>query len=124
MPGLGTIINVIGIILGGILGLLFGNRLGQRVRDTIMAGCGVSVMCLGVGGALSKMLIVQDGVLTAGGTMMMNRPLIDLIAAHGNSLRALVKYFDDMTPEQILGVNTPEQLKQIEAYLRARGLDK
>ena len=71
MPGLGTIINVIGIVLGGILGLLFGNRLGQRVRDTIMAGCGVSVMFLGIGGALSKMLIVQDGVLTAGGTMMM-----------------------------------------------------
>ncbi len=30
-----------------------------------------------------------------------------IIAAHGNSLRALVKYFDDMTPEQILGVNIP-----------------
>ena len=30
-----------------------------------------------------------------------------IIAAHGNSLRALVKYFEDMTPEQILGVNIP-----------------
>lgn len=30
-----------------------------------------------------------------------------LIAAHGNSLRALVKYLDDMTPEQILKVNIP-----------------
>ena len=30
-----------------------------------------------------------------------------IIAAHGNSLRALVKYFDDMTPEQIIGVNIP-----------------
>lgn len=30
-----------------------------------------------------------------------------IIAAHGNSLRALVKYFDDMTPEQILEVNIP-----------------
>jgi len=30
-----------------------------------------------------------------------------LIAAHGNSLRALVKYFDNLTPEQILGVNIP-----------------
>ncbi len=30
-----------------------------------------------------------------------------IIAAHGNSLRALVKYFEDLTPEEILGVNIP-----------------
>lgn len=30
-----------------------------------------------------------------------------LVVAHGNSLRALVKYFDDLTPEEILGVNIP-----------------
>lgn len=30
-----------------------------------------------------------------------------IIAAHGNSLRALVKYFEDLTPEQILEINIP-----------------
>ncbi len=30
-----------------------------------------------------------------------------IIAAHGNSLRALVKYLDNLTPEEILGVNIP-----------------
>ncbi|WP_420323182.1 2,3-diphosphoglycerate-dependent phosphoglycerate mutase [Lachnoclostridium phytofermentans] len=30
-----------------------------------------------------------------------------LIAAHGNSLRALVKYIEDMSPEEILNVNIP-----------------
>ncbi|MBR5944001.1 MAG: 2,3-bisphosphoglycerate-dependent phosphoglycerate mutase, partial [Lachnospiraceae bacterium] len=30
-----------------------------------------------------------------------------VIAAHGNSLRALVKYFEDLTPDEILGVNIP-----------------
>lgn len=30
-----------------------------------------------------------------------------VIAAHGNSLRALVKYFDNMSPEEIMGVNIP-----------------
>ena len=30
-----------------------------------------------------------------------------LIAAHGNSLRALVMKFDNLTPEQIVGVNIP-----------------
>ena len=30
-----------------------------------------------------------------------------LIAAHGNSLRALVKYFDNLSKEEIIGVNIP-----------------
>ena len=30
-----------------------------------------------------------------------------LIAAHGNSLRALVKYLDDLTADEIMGVNIP-----------------
>lgn len=30
-----------------------------------------------------------------------------LIAAHGNSLRALVKYFDELSDEEIMGVNIP-----------------
>ena len=30
-----------------------------------------------------------------------------IIAAHGNSLRALVKYLDNLTPDEILGVNIP-----------------
>ena len=30
-----------------------------------------------------------------------------ILAAHGNSLRALVKYLDNLTPEEILEVNIP-----------------
>ena len=30
-----------------------------------------------------------------------------IIAAHGNSLRALVKYFDNISDEDIIGVNIP-----------------
>ena len=30
-----------------------------------------------------------------------------IIAAHGNSLRALVKYFDNLSDEEIIGVNIP-----------------
>lgn len=44
-----------------------------------------------------KDVIVPD--LKAGKTV--------LIAAHGNSLRSLVMYLDDLTPEQILEVNIP-----------------
>lgn len=30
-----------------------------------------------------------------------------LIAAHGNSIRALVKYFENLSPDEIMGVNIP-----------------
>jgi 2,3-bisphosphoglycerate-dependent phosphoglycerate mutase len=30
-----------------------------------------------------------------------------LVAAHGNSLRALIKYFDGMSDEEIVGENVP-----------------
>ena len=30
-----------------------------------------------------------------------------IIAAHGNSLRALVKYFDNISDDDIIGVNIP-----------------
>ena len=70
MAGLGTIVNVAGILLGGLCGLLFGKKLGQRVQDTLMAACGVGVLFLGIGGAMEQMLTISDGALTSGGTMM------------------------------------------------------
>jgi len=30
-----------------------------------------------------------------------------IVAAHGNSLRALVKYLDDISEEEIVGLNIP-----------------
>ncbi|MBQ2448418.1 MAG: DUF554 domain-containing protein [Peptococcaceae bacterium] len=71
MFGLGTIINVGGILLGGILGLVFGNRLEKRYQDTLMVATAVCVLFLGISGALQEMMTVFDGKLSSGGTMMM-----------------------------------------------------
>jgi 2,3-bisphosphoglycerate-dependent phosphoglycerate mutase len=56
-----------------------------------------------------------------------------LVAAHGNSLRALVKYLDDLTPEEIMKINIPtatplvyeldENLKPIKNYYLADEAD-
>ena len=37
----------------------------------------------------------------------MNRGEKVVIAAHGNTLRALVKYFDNLSEEQVLALNIP-----------------
>ena len=70
MPGLGTIVNVAAIVIGGLLGLLFGKRINSRVQETLIAACGISTLFLGIGGAMEKMLSVSDGRLVSGGTMV------------------------------------------------------
>ena len=66
MVGLGTIINVAGIVAGGLLGRLFGRFLTQRYQETLNRACGVSVLFIGLGGALEGMLRVGEGGLTSG----------------------------------------------------------
>jgi uncharacterized membrane protein YqgA involved in biofilm formation len=44
----GTIINVITVLIGGTIGLLFGSRLPDRVRDTVVAGLGLFTAVIGV----------------------------------------------------------------------------
>ena len=44
-----------------------------------------------------------------------------LVAAHGNSLRALVKYLDDIGDEEIVGLNIPTGMPlvyELDAELR------
>lgn len=71
MVGLGTIINCIAIMIAGILGLLFGSHLKESMQDSLMKANGVAVLFIGIGGALSKMLIIKNGTLETTGTMMM-----------------------------------------------------
>ena len=71
MIGIGTLINVGGIILGGLFGLLFGNFMKPRVQDTLMKANGLCVLFLGIAGTLEQMVSVSDGRLVSSGTMMM-----------------------------------------------------
>ena len=52
MHGLGTIVNVAAIVVGGLAGLLGGRRIPERLQKTLMSAMGVSVLFVGVSGAL------------------------------------------------------------------------
>jgi hypothetical protein len=64
----GTFINVAAILVGGALGLLFGARLPERVRQTVIAGLGLFVAAIGVQMAvkMKQPLIVLGGLLIGG----------------------------------------------------------
>ena len=71
MYGLGTIINTGAIIVGGILGLLFGKLIKERHRDTLCKTCGVAVLVIGLAGALKGMFSVgEDGSISSGGDLL------------------------------------------------------
>jgi uncharacterized membrane protein YqgA involved in biofilm formation len=76
----GTIINIITVLLGGALGLRFGSRLPERVRQTVVAGLGLFTAAIGlqmffktgnaivvlisllIGGLLGEWWRIEDGL--------------------------------------------------------------
>ena len=71
MPGLGTLINAAGIVLGGIIGMLAGKRIPERLRTLLTSVMGVSVIFIGAAGVLQRMLVIENGTLATQGSMMM-----------------------------------------------------
>ena len=61
MIGLGTIINTAMVIAGGIIGILFGKVIPERVQKTLLISNGLVVMFIGGGGAVAKMLKAAEG---------------------------------------------------------------
>lgn len=70
MPGLGTVINCIGVIGGGLLGLIVKKGLSERFQNILIQAVGLSVIFLGIIGTAEQMLIIRDGRLQSQGTMM------------------------------------------------------
>lgn len=71
MYGLGTIINTGAIVAGGLTGILFGRFLKENVQDTLSKCCGVSTLMIGIAGALEKMLTLENGAISGGGSMLL-----------------------------------------------------
>lgn len=71
MTGLGTVINAAAVVAGGLLGLKLKNGIKQNLQDIMMQACGVATIFIGGSGALSKMLVFQDGKFETQGTMLL-----------------------------------------------------
>lgn len=68
MIGTGTVVNVLAIIAGGLLGLLAKGRQKLRGQDGVIHALGLATMFIGAGSALCGMLAVSQGSLTTFGT--------------------------------------------------------
>ena len=71
MIGLGTIINALAIIAGGLCGMLFGKKIKDQLQTSMIMACGVCTLFIGISGTLVEMFSITDnGKITSTGTMM------------------------------------------------------
>lgn len=70
MIGLGTIINCVAILAGGILGLLFGRFLKEDMQDSLTKACGISTIFIAIAGALESMLRIEQDSLVSTGSLL------------------------------------------------------
>ena len=67
---IGTIINIVAILLGGMLGMMFGIKFPDRVRQTVIAGLGLFTAVIGVQMFLNtNNPIIVLGALLLGGVL-------------------------------------------------------
>lgn len=71
MFGLGTLINTGAVVAGGLLGVTLKKGIPESCKDILMQACGVSTIFIGIGGVLSKMLVVDNGSVGTQGTMLL-----------------------------------------------------
>ena len=68
--GIGTVINVLAIIGGGIVGLAGGRLMKQNYQDLVLRATAIAIMFIGAAGAFSKLIIISDdGTLGTTGTI-------------------------------------------------------
>lgn len=63
MVGLGTIINVAAVVGGGLAGSLVGKLFDERQQESVNVACGVSVLFIGIAGAMQGMLSIAGGAV-------------------------------------------------------------
>ena len=49
---LGVLINSVAVVIGSLIGLLFKNKISERVSKPVMIGLGVCILYIGISGSL------------------------------------------------------------------------
>lgn len=71
MFGLGTIINTVAVIAGGLIGMCLKNGFKKNIQDILMQACGVSTIFIGAAGTLAKMFVIENNIISVQGSMLL-----------------------------------------------------
>lgn len=69
MPGVGTLIDMSGIIAGGVTAIAFGKLFSGSMKNMMMTVCGIAVFVIGITGVMQGMLTVTGGAVSVNGSI-------------------------------------------------------
>ena len=70
MIGIGTLINSVSIVAGGLVGHFAGKLFRAEQQDALTKACGISTMFIAIAGAMQGMLQIDGGNLVSGKSML------------------------------------------------------
>ena len=70
MTGLGTIINSVAIVAGGLAGHFTGKLFCRDQQEAVNKACGISVLFIAIAGAMQGMLRIDNGKILSGRSML------------------------------------------------------
>ena len=76
MFGLGTIVNALAIVAGGLIGLFAGKLLTQRFQNIINAAMALSILAMSLSGIVAQMLVPEGEGFTTRGTYLLIASLV------------------------------------------------
>lgn len=80
MPGLGTLVDMTGIVAGGAVALSCGKLFSEQLKNMMMTVCGIAVFVIGITGIMQGMLTVSGEAVTVTGSIPL---LISLVVGAG-----------------------------------------
>ncbi len=95
MIGLGTIVNVVAVLIGATIGLIIKGGLPKRFEKTVMTAIGLATLFIGINGTLSGMLVIgEDGSISSQHTMLLIASLV--LGAIIGELIDIEKHLDNL----------------------------
>lgn len=67
---MGSLINTISIIAGGLIGMVVGRAFSEDQQEALTKACGISVLFIAIAGAMEGMLRVEGGQIASGKSML------------------------------------------------------
>jgi uncharacterized membrane protein YqgA involved in biofilm formation len=135
MPGLGTLVNVIAVIVGGGVGTLAGTRVSERIHASVIKAMGLITITFGLSGALTGLaklnahegalgsysILVFAGSILAGTVIGELMHLEDAMEKFGTMLSRVFQKLPFLKGTRESDANTPEDVEKnlVEGFMSA-----
>ncbi|MCI5480851.1 MAG: DUF554 domain-containing protein [Lachnospiraceae bacterium] len=108
MRGIGTIVNVLAVLVGGGIGMLLKNGLKQRYQEILDQALGVTVIFIGAAGAMKGMLVISGNTLETAGTMRLIASMVlGALIGEWINIERWMERFGEWLKRTVKGKNEP-----------------